>query len=1145
LLQSGEEIGAMDQANNKSSDQQPAREGAFTTASEKLSGLRARMLLLALLALVPALLYTVSLIVEQRRMATAAAETQALRLSRLVAARYESLTEGAAQVLETLAQLPVIADARSPECNQVLAERLAGYQSYANLSVISMEGEVLCSARPNPFPIDKISLDYFQKTLPLNGFASGRYRYDAQLGSAVVDFAYRMRHGGDEPHAFVHAIIDTRWVTRLAREAALPEKSMLNLFDESGLMLARVPDSEGIVGRAMPNATAVKAAVATRTEGTIEGTGLDGVLRLYAYVPIVNETPVPLYVAVGLPHDFLYAPVEDLQRKTLIGALTVALVLLLIIDKAADWLVLRHVHALLRTSRRLGAGELSARTGIPRQKGEIFQLAQTFDEMAAALQAREAESRRAQEALTQSEARFRRLAENAPDVIYRFRIRPQPGHEYISPAVIRLYGYAPEEFYADPDFGVKIVHPDDRAILSSIARAHVPETVEMRIVHRNGSIVWTEQHNVPVYDAEGNRVAMEGIARDITARKQREQELHLLQSITLAVSEAEDMEAALSIVLRAVCEATGWVIGQAWVPTADGHLFVCSPAWYGRERGLEAFRAACERWVVDGSGTDVQARVVRERVPLWLRDIDTRDDFTRRQYAADAGLRAMVAVPVTAGAQIEAIMEFFTREPRPEDEPLVHTVSSVAAQLGAVIRRKRSEERLMYLAHHDVLTDLPNRALFSDRLRQALFEANRQGRLVAVAFLDLDRFKNINDSLGHETGDLLLRGVADRLRANVRESDTVARISGDEFMLVLPGLANVDDASRIAQKILDGLRQPLMTAGQELYVSASLGIAIYPHDAKDVEGLLRNADVAMYRAKETGRNAYQFYTAEMTVLAQEHLQLEGALRRALDRQEFTLHFQPILELAGGAVVGAEALLRWVHPERGIVEPAHFVHLAEEAGLIGPIGEWALRSACNQFVAWERQGLGPLRLSVNISPRQFQSLELAETVATVLGESGMAPERLELELTEGVLLHNSNSTIANMDRLSAMGVRLSIDDFGTGYSSLSYIKRLPIDQLKIDRSFVRDIPGDEDDAAIATAIIAMAHNLKLTVVAEGVETLEQLAFLRNHRCDLMQGNYFSRPLPVEEFAALIRERRQLALPATVRAVRGGAPPRVES
>ena len=1136
----------MDEADKKNSGWTFARKGAFTTASEKLSGLRARMLLLALLALVPALLYTVSLIVEQRRMATAAAEAQVLRLARLVAARYESLTEGTAQVLETLAQLPAIAAARNPACNRLLTERLAGYQSYVNLSVVSLNGEILCSARPNPPAVDSVSLKHFQQVLRRNGFATGRYRFDTQTGAAVADFAYRLFRGDGEPYAFVHAVIDTKWVTRLAREAALPEKSMLNLFDEVGLMLARVPDPDGVVGRATPDAAAVKAAVTKRTEGTIEGTGLDGIARLYAYVPIVSEQPVPLYVAVGLPHELLYASVEDLQRKTLIGALVVALVLLLIVNKAADWLVLRHVQALLRASRRLGAGELSARSGIPRHKGEIYQLAQTFDEMAGALQAREAESRRAQEALAQSEARFRRLAENAPDVIYRYRIRPQPGHEYISPAVTRMYGYTPEEFYADPDFGVKIVHPEDRQTLTDIAKAHVPETVEMRIMHKNGTPVWTEQHNVPVYDADGNRVALEGIARDITARKQREQELRLLQSITLAVSEAEDMEAALSIVLRSVCEATGWVIGQAWVPASeDGQLFVCSPAWYGREPGLEAFRAACERWVVDGSGSDAQARVVRERVPLWLRDIDTRADFSRHQHAADAGLKAMIAVPVTAGAELEAIIEFFTREPRPEDEPLVHTVSSVAAQLGAVIRRKRSEERLMYLAHHDVLTDLPNRALFSDRLRQALFEANRQGRLVAVAFLDLDRFKNINDSLGHETGDLLLRGVADRLRANVRESDTVARISGDEFMLVLPGLTTVDDASRIAQKILASLRHPMIIAGQELYISASLGIAMYPHDAKDVEGLLRNADVAMYRAKETGRNACQFYAAEMTALAQEHLQLESALRRAIDRREFVLHYQPILDLASGVVVGVEALLRWIHPERGMVEPGQFVHLAEDAGLIAPIGEWALRTACAECVAWEQRGLGELRLSVNISPRQFQSLELADTVATVLRETGLAPERLELELTEGVLLHNPENTIANMDRVSAMGVRLSIDDFGTGYSSLTYIKRLPIDQLKIDRSFVCDIPHDEDDAAIATAIIAMAHNLKITVVAEGVETPEQLAFLRAHRCDLMQGNYFSVPLPSEEFVVLMKERRQLPPPAAIHSIRARSSGRPES
>lgn len=1091
------------------------------------------MLLLALLALVPALLYTGSLIVEQRRMATIAAEQQALRLARLVAARYESLTEGAAQVLETLAQLPAVAAARKPACDRLLAERLKGYQSYVNLSVIRFDGRVLCSARPYPSTVDAESLQHFNEVLQSSGFVIGKYRFDSKVGAVITDYAYRLRNGNGKPYAFVHAVIDTQWIARLAREAALPRNSIVDLFDDSGLMLARVPDTGGLVGRAILRAPAVGAAIAKHAEGTVEGKGPDGVERLYAYVPIIGQESWPLYVAVGLPHEFLYASVTELQRKTLIGAITVAIVLLLIINKAADWLVLRHVNALLRTTRRLGAGELSARTGIPRHKGEIYQLAHTFDEMAQALQVREAESQRAQEALTQSEARFRRLTENAPDVIYRYRIRPQRGFEYVSPAAVHLLGYAPEEFYADPDISLKIVHPDDRRKLVSLARGRVPEMIELRLQRKDGTIVWTEQRNVPVYDAEANRVALEGIARDITTRKQREQELRLLQSITLAVSEAEDTETALSIVLSAVCEATGWVIGQAWIPaTDDGRLFVCSPAWYGHEPGLEAFRTACERWVVDSAGRDVQARAVRERVPLWLRDLDKRADFNRRKHAAAAGLKAMIAVPVAAGAELEAIIEFFTREPRPEDEKLVHTVASVAAQLGAVIRRKRSEERLMYLAHHDVLTELPNRALFSDRLRQALFEANRQGRLVAVAFLDLDRFKNINDSLGHETGDLLLRGVADRLRANVRETDTVARISGDEFMLVLPGLTNIDDARRIAEKILAGFRSPLIIAGQELYVSASIGLTVYPHDAKDVEGLLRNADVAMYRAKEVGRNAYQFYAAEMTELAQEHLQLEGALRRALERGEFVLHYQPTLVLATGDVIGAEALLRWRHPERGLVEPGQFVRLAEETGLIVPIGEWALRTACAQCVAWESEGLGPLRLAVNISPRQFQSLDLAETVAQVLRETGLPPERLELELTEGVLLHSPENTIANMDRLSAMGVRLSIDDFGTGYSSLTYIKHLPIDQLKIDQSFVRDIPGDEDDAAIATAIIAMAHNLRISVVAEGVETLEQLAFLRSHRCDLMQGNYFSPPLPSEAFVALLRERPQLPLPVAV-------------
>lgn len=1103
------------------------------------------MLLLALLALIPALLYAASLIVEQRRMATVAAERQVLRLARLGAARYQGLTAGAEQLLRTLAQLPAVVGASTPACEQLFAELLAGRPRYLNLSVIALDGRALCSARPDLAAIDLENLRHYVGALREREFVVGKYHFERTAAHATAGYAYRLLDSRGRLYAFVHAAIGTNWLTRLVQDAALPGQAVLALFDDTSTVLVRLPGDDRRSGEPVLDATELKAAVAARGEGTLSAAGLDDTPRLYGYVPLAENEPWSLRIAVGLPEATIYAPVEELQRKTIIGAFAVAVILLLIVNKAADFLVLRHVNALLRTTRRLGAGELSARTGIARRNSEIHQLARTFDEMAEALQAREADSRRAQEALTQSEERFRRLAENAPDAIYRYRIYPTRGFEYLSPAVERLFGYTPAAFYADPDLGMKIVYLEDRELLINVTRGRVLGTVEMRWVLKDGRIVWTEQRNVPVYDADGRRVAMEGIARDITARKQREQELRLLQSIMLAVSEAEDMEAAPSIVLRAVCEATGWVLGQAWVPaTADGRVLFCSPAWYGREPGLEPFRAICERWIVDVTDVGVHARVARERTPVWVRDLAEEADFNRREHALRAGLNAMIMVPVSAGAELEAIIEFFTRQPRPEDETLAQTVSSVAAQLGAVIRRKRSEERLSYLAHHDVLTGLPNRALFSDRLRQALYEANRQGRLVGVAFLDLDRFKNINDSLGHETGDLLLQGVAERLRASVRETDTVARISGDEFMLVLPNLTHVDDAARIAQKILAALRHPFTVASQELYVSASLGLAIYPHDAKDVEGLLRNADVAMYRAKETGRNAYQFYAAEMTALAQEHLHLEGALRRALERGEFVLHYQPILELATGAVTGAEALLRWRHPERGMVDPAQFIGLAEETGLIVPIGEWVLRSACAQCQAWEREGLGPLRLAVNISPRQFQSLDLADTVDAILRETGLPAERLELELTEGVLLNNPENTIANMDRLSVRGVRLSVDDFGTGYSSLSYIKRLPIDQLKIDRSFVRDIPHDEDDAAIATAIIAMAHNLKLSVVAEGVETLEQLAFLRAHRCDLMQGDYFSSALSSEAYVALLRDRPRLPLPVALRGGRRNSPPRFE-
>ena len=461
-------------------------------------------------------------------------------------------------------------------------------------------------------------------------------------------------------------------------------------------------------------------------------------------------------------------------------------------------------------------------------------------------------------------------------------------------------------------------------------------------------------------------------------------------------------------------------------------------------------------------------------------------------------------------------------------------ITPLAQKLAVEIReRKLAQQRLTHLAHYDSLTGLPNRVLFHDRLQLAMIDARRTQRLVAVMLLDLDRFKHVNDTLGHGVGDLLLKQVAQRLLKCVRAGDTVSRLAGDEFALILPGVLHADNVSRLTQRILKSLSEPLVLDGHTVSVSGSLGVTLFPNDHDTLEGLLKNADAAMYRAKEAGRNACQFYSAEMHASAERRLTLENHLRRAIERGEFVLHYQPQVDLASGDIIGMEALLRWQSPELGLVSPMDFIPLAEETGLIVPIGEWVLRTACKQTRAWQLAGLSPLsRISVNFSARQFQK-GVATRIADILVESGLVPSALVLELTETSLMLDSDVVRATLDAIDEMGVQIAIDDFGTGYASLSYLKRFPIDVLKIDRSFVRGIPSDSNDVAITGAIITMAHSLGLKVVAEGVETAAQFAFLRERGCNAMQGFYFSKPLAVEAFTALLQRRP--ALPDTARAV----------
>lgn len=435
-------------------------------------------------------------------------------------------------------------------------------------------------------------------------------------------------------------------------------------------------------------------------------------------------------------------------------------------------------------------------------------------------------------------------------------------------------------------------------------------------------------------------------------------------------------------------------------------------------------------------------------------------------------------------------------------------------------RLRENEAHLRFLAHHDVLTSLPNRRLFQDRMQHAMDKARRNGLQVALIYLDLDRFKTINDSLGHTIGDRVLKEIAGRLTHQVRKADTVARLGGDEFVVILEDVQEAENVAKIAQKILLELVREVMVEGHRLHVTASVGISLFPDDGVDAEGLMKNAEVAMYRAKEQGKNMCQYFTPDMNSRARELLQLENGLRQALEEDQFVLHYQPQHDLATGELVGVEALLRWNHPERGMIPPGDFIPLAEETGLIVPIGDWVLRTACAQSRIWRQAGLPSMRMAVNISPRQFRLPNLSSRVQEILQETGLEPDALELEITEGMIMNDLEAAIETMQALGKMGVSLAIDDFGTGYSSLGYLKRFPIAGLKIDRSFVRDIISDANDAQIATSVIALAHSMNLRVVAEGIETAEQLSFLQEKGCDHGQGFFFNPPCSAEEITCRI-------------------------
>jgi diguanylate cyclase (GGDEF)-like protein/PAS domain S-box-containing protein len=643
-------------------------------------------------------------------------------------------------------------------------------------------------------------------------------------------------------------------------------------------------------------------------------------------------------------------------------------------------------------------------------------------------------------------------------------------------------------------------------------------------------------HNAIYYKAtftgEDGRVAgLIGTIVDITERKQIEMRLALEHAVARLLSDTDRSGDRIPQIMQVIGEALGCACGAYWSPDAERREMVCAGTWSIPAAEVAEYAAHSRhfRHPLDLPG-GLFMRVWGSGQPVWIDDVTQDPHFRRGPAAAQAGLRAAFAFPVRSGTETLGVMEFFSRADRPPDQALLASASAIGSQIGLYLARTQAEDRIRHLASYDELTGLSNRSMFNQALGHALARARRDGQPLSVMFLDLDRFKNINDTLGHDAGDKVLRKAAERLRGCLRESDIVGRLGGDEFVVLLESLPQPTHIAVVAQKLLAAIARPFSVDGHDFQITASIGISAYPADGEDLQSLLKYADIAMYRAKEQGKNNYQFYSAQMNVHTLERMALETELRGALERHEFVLHYQPKVDLGSGRIVGMEALVRWQHPLKGLVPPAQFIPLAEETGLIVPIGEWVLRTACAQSRSWREQGLPRLRIAVNLSPRQFAHEDLVQDVERLMGESGMQAAQLELEITESTVMHVPERAATLLRKLKASGAIVTIDDFGTGYSSLGYLKRFPIDSLKIDRSFIKDLPLDLEDAAITRAIVAMAHSLGLTVVAEGVETREQAEFLRALGCDEAQGYLFGRPVPEHEFARRVLQSAGAGEPA---------------
>ena len=738
------------------------------------------------------------------------------------------------------------------------------------------------------------------------------------------------------------------------------------------------------------------------------------------------------------------------------------------------------------------------------------------------LSERIAEQQRFEEIMRQATQRFEALIEASPLAII---VCDAQGHvEKWNASAERMFGWSEKELLgrAVPLFPVG---QEDESLQQreAIVRGDTFADVEAVRMRKDGTPVSVSISAAPVRSASGKTGGYLMIVADVTERKRAEQRQDLENAVTVLLADAHTLEEAMPRVIQTICQSLRFEYGARWLVDRKDQLLRCAETWCVPDGQVQEFRAASAvRAEAPGPPGGLNRRVWASGAPYWMVNVAQDSTLQRRDLALQTGLQHGFAFPILVGGDFYGVMEFFGRGPRARDERIVEISHTVGSQIGQVIARKQAEANLQFYASHDPLTGLFNRGMFNRRLQQALAQAQRFERTLAILFIDLDGFKLVNDTLGHTAGDALLAEIAGRLRVTLREGDVIARMGGDEFVVLIEEFGEPIQVGEVAKKVLETVARPYLLQGRESRVTASIGISTFPDDGKSAQALLGSADTAMYRAKEQGKNAFRFFAPHMNVHVTERLSLEANLRRAVERDELVLLYQPEVGFGDGRVTGVEALVRWHHPTQGVINPGEFMPVAEDSGLVPVIGQWVLREACRQLAVWREQGLPLLRVAVNLSHRQFTEESLVQMVREALHITSVEPSRLELELTEAMVMRNPERAENVLVRLKEIGVRLVVDDFGTGMSSLKFLNRLPLDAVKIDRSLILELPRNRDAAALTRGVVAMAHSLNLRVIAEGVETSEQWEFLRDLGCEEMQGNYFSAPVPAAIIASIVQQ-----------------------